>query len=34
MFEGLKLMGTGMCGIFLVTGIIYISIKILNKLDK
>lgn len=34
MIEGLKLMATGMGGIFLVTGIIYFSIKILNKCDK
>ena len=34
MIEGLKLMATGMCGVFLVTGIIYFAIKILNNFDK
>lgn len=34
MIEGLKLMAIGMCGVFLVTGIIYISIKVLNRFDK
>ncbi|WP_418895649.1 hypothetical protein [Romboutsia ilealis] len=27
-------MSTGMCGVFLVTGIIYFAIKILNNFDK
>lgn len=34
MIDGLKLMVTGMCGVFLVTGIIYFAIKILNNFDK
>ncbi|WP_296644578.1 OadG-related small transporter subunit [Romboutsia sp. 13368] len=34
MIEGLKLMAIGMCGVFLVSGIIYLGIKILNKFDK
>nr|WP_288564627.1 OadG-related small transporter subunit [uncultured Romboutsia sp.] len=34
MIEGLKLMAIGMCGVFLVTGIIYFAIKILNNFDK
>lgn len=34
MIEGLKLMATGMYGVFLVTGIIYFAIKILNNFDK
>ena len=34
MLEGLKLMFYGMGGIFLVTGVLYLSIKLLNKIDK
>ncbi|MGL4910869.1 MAG: OadG-related small transporter subunit [Romboutsia sp.] len=34
MLEGLKLMVFGMGGIFLVTGVIYLSIKVLNEIDK
>ena len=34
MIEGLKLMAIGMSGVFLVTGIIYFGIKILNNFDK
>lgn len=32
--EGLKLMALGMSGVFIVTGIVYISMKILCKLDQ
>lgn len=31
--EGLKLMLFGMSGVFIVTGVIYASMKILSKLD-
>lgn len=34
MIEGLKLVAIGMCGVFLVSGIIYLSVKILNNFDK
>lgn len=34
MIEGIKLMTIGMGGIFLVTGIIYFSISVLNKFNK
>ena len=34
MIEGLKLMAIGMCGVFLVSGIIYLGMKVLNKFDK
>lgn len=32
--EGLKLMVFGMSGVFIVTGIVYASMKVLAKLDK
>lgn len=34
MIEGLKLMATGMCGVFLVTGIIYFAINWKNQSQR
>lgn len=32
--QGLKLMELGMSGVFIVTGIVYLAMKLLSKIDK
>lgn len=32
--EGFKLMAFGMSGVFIVTGVVYLSMKLLYKLDQ